>query len=466
MSGGAPRPRTIFTRGRPPWYSLDGQLKEAFVIGIAGGSASGKTTVAERIIEELQVPWVVLLSMDSFYKELSGAELDRAHKNEYNFDHPDAFDVDLVVATLQKLKEGKNVEVPVYDFGTHSRLPIKRTVYGANVVIFEGILAFVREDLRAQMDMLLFVDTDSDIRLARRLKRDICERARDLRGVLKQYNKFVKPAFDEFIAPTMRHADIIIPRGADNVVAIDLIIHHVRAKLEERGHVFRGNLINQQVGNKMPDTLHVLKQSSQVRGLHTIIRDRETPRDEFIYYSQRLMRLLIEYALGFLPYTPTTVETPRGLPFHGHRFTGRLCGVSIVRAGVTMEMALRDVSKDVRIGKILIQTDEETGEPQLHYCSLPKNMKNSHVMLMDATIASGAAALMAIRVLLDHEVPEENIFFTSLLAAPQGIHTLAYAFPKVKIIVSHVDDSVNEQYHIMPGIGNFGDRYYGTNPEP
>lgn len=454
--------KTIFTRGRPPWYTFDGQMKEAFVIGIAGGSASGKTTVAQMIIKELGVPWVVLLSMDSFYKELSPEEIERAHRSEYNFDHPNAFDIGLLVTTLKKLKEGKNVEIPIYDFATHSRLPEKKTVYGANVIVFEGILAFASKELRDVMDMKVFVDTDSDIRLARRLKRDILERNRDIVGVIKQYNKFVKPAMDEFIAPSMNFADVVVPRGSDNLVAISLIIDHVKLQLKERGFIFRELLATASHDGPMPSTLHVLPSTNQVRGMHTIIRNKNTDRDEFVFYSQRLMRLLIEYALGFLPFQNSTVHTHGGGIYNGHRFNGDLAGVSIVRAGVTMESALRDVCKDIRLGKILIQTDEETGEPQLHYCKLPKHMGNSHVLLMDATIATGAAAMMAIRVLLDHDVPQENIMFLSLIAAPSGIHSVAYAFPKVKIITTEVDREVNEQFHIIPGIGNFGDRFYGT----
>ncbi|KAG8131581.1 putative Uridine-cytidine kinase protein, partial [Naja naja] len=175
--------RTIYTAGRPPWYNEHGtQSKEAFVIGLGGGSASGKTTVARMIIEALDVPWVVLLSMDSFYKELAAS-------NDFNFDHPDAFDFDLMIATLKKLKQGKSVKIPVYDFTSHSRKK-------------EWLL-----------DMKIFVDTDSDIRLVRRLRRDISERGREIDGVIKQYNKFVKPAFDQYIQPTMRLADIVVPRG-------------------------------------------------------------------------------------------------------------------------------------------------------------------------------------------------------------------------------------------------------------
>nr|XP_055228716.1 uridine-cytidine kinase-like 1 isoform X9 [Gorilla gorilla gorilla]XP_055228717.1 uridine-cytidine kinase-like 1 isoform X9 [Gorilla gorilla gorilla] len=237
--------RTIYTAGRPPWYNEHGtQSKEAFAIGLGGGSASGKTTVARMIIEALDVPWVVLLSMDSFYKVLTEQQQEQAAHNNFNFDHPDAFDFDLIISTLKKLKQGKSVKVPIYDFTTHSRKKDWKTLYGANVIIFEGIMAFADKTLLELLDMKIFVDTDSDIRLVRRLRRDISERGRDIEGVIKQYNKFVKPSFDQYIQPTMRLADIVVPRGSGNTVAIDLIVQHVHSQLEERElSVSRGSYV-------------------------------------------------------------------------------------------------------------------------------------------------------------------------------------------------------------------------------
>ena len=146
--------RTIYTAGRPPWYDHKGELAgPAFVIGICGGSASGKTTVAQKIIKQLDVPWVTLLSMDSFYKVLNEKQHELAALNEYNFDHPDAFDFDLMVETLTKLKEGKKVEVPIYNFVTHRREHKTVSMYGANVLIFEGILAFHSKEVVDLLDM-------------------------------------------------------------------------------------------------------------------------------------------------------------------------------------------------------------------------------------------------------------------------------------------------------------------------
>ncbi|XP_048666540.1 uridine-cytidine kinase-like 1 isoform X1 [Marmota marmota marmota] len=534
--------RTIYTAGRPPWYNEHGtQSKEAFAIGLGGGSASGKTTVARMIIEALDVPWVVLLSMDSFYKVLTQQQQEQAAHNDFNFDHPDAFDFDLIISTLKKLKQGRSVQVPIYDFTTHSRKKDWKTLYGANVIIFEGIMAFADKTLLELLDMRIFVDTDSDIRLVRRLRRDISERGRDIEGVIKQYHKFVKPAFDQYIQPTMRLADIVVPRGSGNTVAIDLIVQHVHSQLEERELSVRqvlpafpqvplgafilrkkvsrcGQLhfplsglprkrwpvalvsppVQEAAGGQgkdcrpqdpptqrrelrwdmaalasahqchpLPQTLSVLKSTPQVRGMHTIIRDRETSRDEFIFYSKRLMRLLIEHALSFLPFQDCVVQTPQGQDYAGRCYAGKqITGVSILRAGETMEPALRAVCKDVRIGTILIQTNQLTGEPELHYLRLPKDISDDHVILMDCTVSTGAAAMMAVRVLLDHDVPEDKIFLLSLLMAEMGVHSVAYAFPRVRIITTAVDKRVNDLFRIIPGIGNFGDRYFGTDAVP
>ncbi|XP_051155349.1 uridine-cytidine kinase-like 1 isoform X1 [Leptopilina boulardi] len=457
--------RTIYTAGRPPWYNSLGQQVEPFVIGICGGSASGKTTVATKIIESLDVPWVTLLSMDSFYKVLNEKQHEMAANNEYNFDHPDAFDFELLKATLQRLKEGRKVEVPIYNFVTHSRENRTKTMYGANVIIFEGILTFYNSDVLKLCDMKVFVDTDADIRLARRLRRDITQRGRDLEGVLKQYSTMVKPSFYYYIAPLMVHADIIVPRGGENEVAIELIVQHIHTQLQLRGFKLREKLAHSCLGQPMPSSLFMLPDSPQSKGLHTFIRNRYTHRDEFIFYSKRLIRLVIEYALSLLPFQEIIVDTPQGVPYHGKRAaTNKICGVSILRAGETMEQAVRDVCKDIRIGKILIQTNLQTGEPELYYLRLPKDIKDYKVILMDATVATGAAAMMAIRVLLDHDVAEDNILLVSLLMAESGVHSIAYAFPRVKIVTSAVDPEINEKFYVLPGIGNFGDRYFGTEP--
>ena len=224
------------------------------------------------------------------------------------------------------------MDVPIYNFVTHRRESKTVSMYGANVIIFEGILAFHEESIRDMLDMKVFVDTDSDVRLARRLKRDITDRGRDIHGVLQQYENHVKPAYDRFIATTMTYADIIVPRGGENQVAINLIVQHVQTQLVSRGFKLRSKLAESGAGPLiMPDTLRVLPVTPQIKGLHTYIRNRDTPRDEFIFYSKRLIRLVIEYSLSLLPYQTVTVETPQDQPYEGKKCTAsKICG-SVLR---------------------------------------------------------------------------------------------------------------------------------------
>uniref|UniRef100_A0A8C2CP48 uridine/cytidine kinase n=1 Tax=Cyprinus carpio TaxID=7962 RepID=A0A8C2CP48_CYPCA len=182
--------------------------RQPFLIGVSGGTASGKSSVCEKIMELLgqnkidrHQRQVVILSQDSFYRELTPEQKAKALKGQFNFDHPDAFDNQLVMKTLRDIIQGKTVHIPVYDFVKHSRKDEFVTVYPADVVLFEGILMFYAQEIRDLFQMKLFVDTDPDTRLSRRVLRDISERGRELEQVLNQYITFVKPAFEEFCLP-------------------------------------------------------------------------------------------------------------------------------------------------------------------------------------------------------------------------------------------------------------------------
>ncbi|KAK3546241.1 hypothetical protein QTP70_025168, partial [Hemibagrus guttatus] len=210
-------------------------IREPFLIGVSGGTASGKSSVCAKIMELLgqnkidhRQRQVVILSQDSFYNVLTPEQKAKAGKGQFNFDHPDAFDNELILKTLHDIMQGKTVQIPVYDFVTHSRKDEFVTLYPADVVLFEGILMFYSQEIRDLFQMKLFVDTDPDTRLSRRVLRDINERGRELEQVLTQYITFVKPAFEEFCLPTKKYADVIIPRGADNLVAINLIVQHIQ----------------------------------------------------------------------------------------------------------------------------------------------------------------------------------------------------------------------------------------------
>ncbi|MFW5921580.1 MAG: uridine kinase [Polyangiales bacterium] len=199
----------------------------ALIIGIAGGTGSGKTTVTRKIAEGIPPHGVAVIEHDSYYRDRSHmAPEERVH---VNFDHPDALETDLLVEHLGQLRRGEGVELPVYDFASHTRKAETLRLEPRPVILVEGILTFVDERLRALFDMKIFVDTDADIRLMRRIRRDIEERGRDFESVREQYYATVRPMHLQFVEPSKRHADIVIPEGGDNHVALDLVIGKARS---------------------------------------------------------------------------------------------------------------------------------------------------------------------------------------------------------------------------------------------
>ncbi|TYG49472.1 hypothetical protein ES288_D10G097000v1 [Gossypium darwinii] len=325
--------------------------RQPFVMGVSGGTASGKTTVCDMIIQQLHDHRVVLANQDSFYRGLTTEELKRVH--EYNFDNPDAFDTEQLLGCIEKLKDGQSVQVNASDD-----------------IILEGILVFHDQCVRNLMNMKIFVDTDADVRLARRIRRDMVERGRDVSSVLEQYAKFVKPAFDGFVLPSKKYANVIIPRGGENHVAIDLIVQHLRTKLGQHDSA-----------KYIP--MHI--------GMHTLIRDREISKHDFVFYSDRLIRLVpsalyivyetcfvsvkcsenvVEHGLGHFPFTEKQVITPTASVYTGVDFA-KSCVVFplfegfllfIYYTGESMENALRACCKGIKIGKILIHRDGDNGK--------------------------------------------------------------------------------------------------------
>jgi uracil phosphoribosyltransferase len=229
--------------------------------------------------------------------------------------------------------------------------------------------------------------------------------------------------------------------------------------------------------------------------LRSIIRDKSTNRSDFIFYSNRIMRLLVEEGLNHLPVQQHMVTTPVGRTYNGVKFEGKICGVSIMRAGESMEQALRECCRSVRIGKILIQRDEETSKPRLFYDKLPEDIADRWVLLLDPMLATGkcgkrwcemievwqplgGSALMAVDVLLSRGVPEERILFLNLIASPEGAANFAKRFPKLRVVTAFVDEGLDEKKwvmmdvqtscdaadqldsYIVPGLGDFGDRFY------
>jgi len=207
--------------------------KPPVVIGVAGGTGSGKTTVAHVILERVGAHRITLLPQDAYYKDLS--HLPPAQRAQMNFDHPDALEMDLMVEHLRMLREWKPIEMPVYDFTTHTRRPETKHVEPNPVILVEGILVLADPRLRELMDVKLFVDTDADVRFIRRLKRDIEERGRTMESVIHQYLTTVRPMHLEFVEPTKRYADVIIPEGGFNQVAMDMVVARLGELLQGEG---------------------------------------------------------------------------------------------------------------------------------------------------------------------------------------------------------------------------------------
>ncbi|KAJ6576473.1 armadillo/beta-catenin/plakoglobin [Mycena vulgaris] len=492
-----PKKNTILvSHGRPPWYGQDGlRISDAFVVGIAGGSGSGKTHVARQIVRALgSIPSVVILSQDSFYKPHTPEELVLAHANAFDFDHPDSIDMPMFASCLKDLKACQQSNIPIYSFTTHQRVEETKYLYGAAIIIAEGIMALQDPGLRELYDLKLFVQCDSDLMLARRLKRDVAERGRSVDGILEQYLRYVKPAYDNYVLPSQRHADIIVP-GSNNTVAIDLICTHIRRKLHERSNHFRQkmaipHLYASPSGTPFPESkledlgLTILPQTRQLQGIFTILRSHTSSHQDFIFFVDRLSTLLMEYALQYLPYVAKTVTTPTEATFTGQAFSAKyVCGVSILRSGGALERGFRRVLNDVPMGSLLVQSSDSDGEPLMLHVMLPVCIRKRHmaeetwVFLLDAQIGTGAAAFMAIRILLDHGVKAEHIIFvTFLVARGGGVSVLRRAFPSVKIVTAGVDDIMQEGrlngshreenphgrqvWAMVPGLGQIGDRYY------
>jgi uridine kinase len=200
------------------------------VIGIAGGTGSGKSTIAHKIGEALPRHAVVTIDHDSYYRDRADLTFDE--RCLLNFDHPDSLETELLVRHLRELRAGRPVEVPIYDFKTHARRVETRRVTPTPLVIVEGILVFVDAELRGELDVKIFVDTDADIRVFRRIRRDIEQRGRTFQAVRDQYYKTVRPMHLMFVEPSKRWADLIIPEGGENRVALDLIIGRLRSLVE------------------------------------------------------------------------------------------------------------------------------------------------------------------------------------------------------------------------------------------
>ncbi|EDN03102.1 hypothetical protein I7I51_08155 [Histoplasma capsulatum] len=404
-------------RYSPPWADMT-------IIGIAGGSGSGKSSVALEIINSLNLPWVVILVMDSFYKTLTPKQNAIAHDNEYDFDSPDAIDFDLLVDTLQSLKKGRKVEIPIYSFEKHQREERTTSLYSPHVVILEGILAFTDSRVADMLD--IFVEADMDVCLGRRSKKNSA-------NALVQRNSELTIA-----------EDIIIPRGIENKTAIDMVVKHIQRNLREKSeaHYLELQRLGKQVEEQpLSANVIIMDQTPQLVGINTILQNPHTEQVDFVFYFDRLACLMIERALDTIPFVPATVATPDQHIYHGLRPAGTISAVAILRGGSCLETGLKRTIPDCITGRVLIQTNYSTGEPELHYLKLPQDI-NDHaaVILLDPQMSSGGAALMAVRVLIDHGVDEGRIVFVTFAAGKRGLQRLTAVYPDVKAVVGRIED--------------------------
>jgi uridine kinase len=202
-----------------------------FLIGIAGGTGSGKTTVANAIVKRVGEERIAIISHDSYYRDF--VDLPKDILERQNFDHPDSLESELLVRHLKALKQGMVVETPIYDFKVHRRVAESRRVEPRKVILVDGILIYAEPELRKLFDVKIYVDTDADIRLIRRLKRDIAERGRTVESVVAQYESTVRPMHMEFVEPSKRYADLIVPEGGENMVALDFLFARLRELLHD-----------------------------------------------------------------------------------------------------------------------------------------------------------------------------------------------------------------------------------------
>ncbi|WZH43287.1 uridine kinase family-domain-containing protein [Fusarium acuminatum] len=384
----------------PPWADVS-------IIGVAGSSGSGKSTLSQAIVKKLNLPWV-------------------------------AIDFDVLVDKLRDLKAGKRADIPVYSFAKHSRLEHTTSIYSPHVLVLEGIFALYDPRVIELLDMGIY------------FVRDVRERGRDIEGIIKQWFGFVKPNFEKFVEPQRKVADLIVPRGIENRVALEMMVQFVEKKLFEKSRHHREALSQLEAASKnslLSDRVVVLDDTRQLRFMNTILQDIDTDPEDFIFYFDRLASLIIEQALNNAHFEAKKIITPQGYEYKGLVPTGEVCAVIVLRGGSAFEPALRKTIPDCRTGRLLIQSDYSTGEPELHYLRLPDDIaSHQSVLLLDTQMATGGAALMAVQVLVDHGVQQDRIVLATYSAGKVGIHRLTSVFPEITVVVCNMLDNQQERW--------------------
>ncbi len=337
------------------------------------------------------------------------------------------------------------------------------------------------------LDLKIFADADADVCLARRSETQLvrlmaidanakarashprCQRAgsryRRVRSkilliitvviitklrCIKQWMKWVKPNFERYVEPQRKVADIIIPCGAENKVAINMVVQHIQRTLKEKSQRHQDEL--RRLGEHTEDealssNVLVLPTTPQIKGVNTILQDPMTDEVDFIFVFDRLSSLLVERALENQQFTSSVVTTPQGSQYNGLGHSGEVSAVVILRGGSCLETGLKRVIPEAKTGRMLVQSNYRTGEPELHYLKLAADIAaHESVLLLDPQMNSGGAALMAVRVLLDHGVQEDKVVFVTLFAGRMGLNRLMKVYPNVRVVVGEVVEDSQDRW--------------------
>ncbi len=261
---------------------------------------------------------------------------------------------------------------------------------------------------------------------------------------------WVKPNFERYVEPQRKVADIIIPCGAENKVAIKMVVQHIQRTLTEKSKRHQDEL--RRLGEQAEDeplshNVLVLPSTPQVKGMSTILQNPMTDEVDFIFVFDRLSCLLIERALENQKFSPTLVTTPLGMQYEGFKYCGEVSTVVILRGGSCLETGLKRVIPEARTGRMLVQSNYRTGEPELHYLKLTQDIAtHDSVLLLDPQMSSGGAALMAVRVLVDHGVQEDRVVFVTLFAGRMGLNRLMKVYPNVRVVVGEVVEDSQDRW--------------------
>jgi uridine kinase len=276
------------------------------------------------------------------------------------------------------------------------------------------------------------------------------ERGRTIEGTIKQWFSYVKPVFQQYVEPQRLIADVIVPRGMKNKMAIAMVVNQIRQLLEEKSA--RHNAELERLGRQVEDEpfsshIEFMEKKPQVEAMSTILRNPATEQVDFVFYLDRLAALLVEKALDNHRFLPAQVTTPQNQQYNGLRSAGKVSAVAILRGGSCLERGLKRTIPDCLTGRLLIQSNYRTGEPQLHFLKLfPDIAMHETVLLLDSQMSSGGAALMAVRILVDHGVEEKKIVFVTCLAGRVGVKRLMSVFPDINVIAGNVADDHEERW--------------------